>query len=235
MSKPESIKIEPWTDFPRQAYSIITDDFVHDKLACVKVNAKGERSTANIKASVNVDKGTTSLSDEVKLWFQLPGGKSIYSKLKSSNYVKVHYDNGRTRLMDKDWNFYASFNANKSLENMSVRVGATHLGGKCHSDNRIKYDRQNYTWYNRTLVNHNKFSFGLLGAYGFANNVLVKNNLFLGYQVDENSSLFLRMENDGYRSSAFNGGDWKNYFDHVKVDWVSKYQGVKYGVEVRVG
>ena len=80
MSKPESIKIEPWTDFPRQSYSIITDDFCHEKLATVKVNAKGSRSTVNVKASANYDKGNYAISDEVKLWFQLPEGKSLYSR-----------------------------------------------------------------------------------------------------------------------------------------------------------
>lgn len=49
MSKPESVKIDPWVDFPRQPYSLITDDFVHDKLASVKINAKGEKSSANLK------------------------------------------------------------------------------------------------------------------------------------------------------------------------------------------
>lgn len=37
MSKPESIKIDPWTDFPRLAYTFINDDFVHEKLAVFKV------------------------------------------------------------------------------------------------------------------------------------------------------------------------------------------------------
>jgi hypothetical protein len=49
MSKPESIKVEPWSDYPRQSYSIINDDFVHDKLAVLKVAAKSEKSTVNIK------------------------------------------------------------------------------------------------------------------------------------------------------------------------------------------
>lgn len=56
MSKPESIKIEPWVDFPRQPYSIISDDFVHDKLASVKINAKGENSSANLKISAKEHK-----------------------------------------------------------------------------------------------------------------------------------------------------------------------------------
>jgi hypothetical protein len=63
MSKPESIKVEPWSDFPRQSYSLITDDFVHDKPLVVKLNAKGEKSTANIKATVSSDKESLKISD----------------------------------------------------------------------------------------------------------------------------------------------------------------------------
>lgn len=56
MSKPESIKVDPWTDYPRQPYSIITDDFCHEKIGTVKVNAKGSSSVVNVKASVNGEK-----------------------------------------------------------------------------------------------------------------------------------------------------------------------------------
>lgn len=41
MSKPESIKIDPWTDFPRYSNGIFGDDFVHDKLFVAKLAAKG--------------------------------------------------------------------------------------------------------------------------------------------------------------------------------------------------
>lgn len=64
MSKPESIKVEPWTDFPRQPTAFITDDFVHEKLAVLKVNSKNDRSTVNVKATVSADKtGAKSVSD----------------------------------------------------------------------------------------------------------------------------------------------------------------------------
>jgi len=71
------------------------------------------------------------------------------------------------------------------------------LGERCHSDNRIKIDlgaesRHNVTWYNRTLCNYEKFTFGLLGAYGIVHNVLVKNNVMVGYKFDENRSVYLR-------------------------------------------
>jgi hypothetical protein len=71
MSKPESIKIDPWTDFPKQPISFITDDFVHEKLAVIKVNAKGGKSTANLKVTISEDKTSRTVNDEVKLWFDL--------------------------------------------------------------------------------------------------------------------------------------------------------------------
>lgn len=63
MSKPESIKVDPWTDFPRQPYSIIGDDFVHDKLYTLKVNSKGDKSTFNLKLNLKADKASSSISD----------------------------------------------------------------------------------------------------------------------------------------------------------------------------
>lgn len=48
-AKPVSIKVEPWTDFPKQSYSIQSDDFVHTKPFVAKFTAKGSRSTLNIK------------------------------------------------------------------------------------------------------------------------------------------------------------------------------------------
>lgn len=63
MSKPESIKIDPWTDFPRQSYTLFTDDFVHDKLFTVKVNSKSDKSTFNVKANISADKGAPVVSD----------------------------------------------------------------------------------------------------------------------------------------------------------------------------
>jgi len=137
MSKPESIKVEPWTDFPRQAYSIVSDDFVHDKLGTVKLNAKGTRSTINIKAALSGDKGY-AVSDEVKLWFSFAESSSIYAKVKSNNYLKLHYDHGITKQFGRNWNFYATLNSNKALENVSLRLGAAHIDEKCNSDNRLK-------------------------------------------------------------------------------------------------
>jgi len=129
---------------------------------------------------------------------------------------------------NRKWNIYGSINTNKSLEDLSLRIGASHLGDKCHSDNRLKIDlgseeRKNVTWYNRTLVYQNKFTFGLLGAYGISHNVIAKNNLLVGYKIDDKSTVFFRAENDGYRKGSFDLCDWRAYFDTIKLDFVSSY------------
>jgi hypothetical protein len=115
-------------------------------------------------------------------------------------------------------------------------VGAANLSERCHSDNRLKVDlngdSKNITWYNRTVVTHDKFTLGLLGAYGITNHVLVKNNILLGYRLDANSSAYLRLLNNGYRKTGFNWGDLSGYFDHIKLDFVSTYRDWKYGLEV---
>lgn len=239
MSKPESIKIEPWTDFPRLPYTFISDDFVHEKLFVAKVNAKGVSSTVNLKASVSEDKTSKSVSDEAKLWFDLPKGRSLYAKIKSSSYLKLQLDNGVTEHWGKKWNLYAGLNTTKSLENISVRLGAAHLDSVCHSDNRLRIDynadsSNSLTWYNRTVVNHDKFTFGVLGAYGLTSHILVKNNLLFGYKVDSNTTTYLRLENNGYRKVGFNWGDFSGYFDSVKFDVISSFKGWKWGLEVKM-
>jgi hypothetical protein len=125
MSKPDSIKVEPWVDFPRQPYSLAHDDFLHEKLAILKINAKGQTSTVNAKASLSKAK-EYEVSDEVKLWFSLPENRWLYSKIKSNGYLKVHFDNGLFEKWGRQWNLYGGFNANKSFENISVKLGATH-------------------------------------------------------------------------------------------------------------
>jgi hypothetical protein len=210
---------------------------VHDKLFVAKLNAKGAKSCVNLKVSVCQDKGGLSTSDEAKLWFDLPQGRSLFAKLKSNNYLKVLLDNGVTDHRGRKWNLYAGFNATKSLENISLRLGAAHLSDTCNSDNRLKIDHNAdggncYTWYNRTVVTEGKYVFGMLTAYGLTSHVLSKNNLLFGYNIDENTSAYLRLENQGYRKAGFNWGDASAYFDHLKLDTVSSYRGWRWGVEV---
>lgn len=164
------------------------------------------------------------MSDEAKLWFSLPGDRWLYSKIKSNDYLKVHYDNGFFEKWGRQWNLYGSFNTNKALENISVKIGAIHRCPSHESDNRLKIDmstdsKQNLTWYNRTMITHNNFTYGILGAYSISQNYILKNNLFLGYKRDSGASIFFRLENDGFRKSPIKWSNYKAYFDCIIFDY----------------
>jgi hypothetical protein len=108
-------------------------------------------------------------------------------------------------------------------------LGAANSAPKCHSDTRLRVDfnadnKRNLTLYNRTVVTHDKFTFGLLAAYGITHNVLVKNNLLFGYKINDTTNASLRVENNGYRKDNFDWANWKGYFDNIRVDAVSKYR-----------
>jgi hypothetical protein len=148
----------------------------------------------------------------------------------------VQLDNGVTEHWGEKWNIYAGFSATKTIERVVLRVGAAHLGAKCQSDNRFKVDvnseGKSATWYNRTVVTHDKFTFGFVGAYSLFNHVLVKNNLLFGYKHDGDTSAYLRLLNDQYRKTGFNWADASGYFDSFKLDLISSFKNWKYGIEV---
>ena len=99
MSKPYSFKSEPWLSFDKASDSIMTDDFVHDKLFTAKLASSAAKGTVNVKGSV-AKKGTSvRASEEVKFWFPAWNrGGTLYVKSKGQD-LKVHYDDG-TRI----WN-----------------------------------------------------------------------------------------------------------------------------------
>jgi hypothetical protein len=146
------------------------------------------------------DKSGYSVSDEVKFWVNLPEGRSIYSKIKSSNYLKLHYDHGLTNFHDKNWNLYASVNANKAIQQLSLRLGVSHIAPKCTSDNRLKIDffpegKKDFTIYHRTVNNIDKFTLGVIGVYSITSNLIKKNDVLIGYQYDEKTYASIRLSN----------------------------------------
>lgn len=189
-AKPASIKVEPWTDFPRQSYTIHTDDFCHTKPLVAKFNAKGSKSTLNIKETVSQKDGKYTVEDDVKLWFDLPSNHSLYTRVKSSSYIKVHYDHGLVPWQGKNWNLYGSFWTDKSLSKTSFRLGAASYHEKCQSDNRIRVNTSsgshNFYWYHRTLSTINQFKLGLLSVVDLTNRVIQKNNVLISHSPNKN-------------------------------------------------
>jgi hypothetical protein len=169
----------------------------------------------------------------VKLWFDLPCSHSFYAKIKSNDYIKLHYDHGITEWKNKRLNIYASINSNKLLQNLSFKLGVAHLGKTCHTDNRLKVDlkgknEMEYYWYHRTMITKDKCKFGFLSVadlskyffYHVGKKVLQKNNFFLSYAHDDKHTVFLRTEVNGFRNKNPQLDQPMGFFDKVLLNYV---------------
>ena len=120
-----------------------------------------------------------------------------------------------------------------------MKFGACHIHPKCNSDNRFKIHSKesglNYSWFHRTIVNHNKFSFGILGVYNISRKVFEKNDLLVKYSHDANTDFILKASCDGFRKNSLNIADWSSYFDVFKFDFVRKVNDTtRVGLEVAI-
>lgn len=93
MSKPHSFRVEPWSAFPKDTYSIILDDFVHEKLLCVKINSFRPHGNVSLRNQVVSKKDNYNSSEEIKLWFPLWKDGTLYFQ-STPKELKLHYDNG---------------------------------------------------------------------------------------------------------------------------------------------
>jgi hypothetical protein len=86
MSKPFSVRTEPWTSFDKQSYWVFTDDFVHNKLLTVKMNVKSAKGTVNLKNSLVRKTEALKTEGEIKLWFPIwnTRGGSLYFRSKNN-------------------------------------------------------------------------------------------------------------------------------------------------------
>ena len=137
MSKPNSFKVEPWTAFPRDSYSILTDDFVHEKLLTVKVAAKANKGTINLKNQIVAKSDNYQSSGQIKAWFPIWKNGVFY--LKSVNkQIKFHYDHGVKNYENFDLNLYGSCQLMKQSNKSTFKFGAITTFKDYELDNRIR-------------------------------------------------------------------------------------------------
>lgn len=231
MSKPQSIKIEPWTSFSKKSYSIFSDDFVHEKLLTVKVNEKPSRGSVNLKQQL-VKKGDNfKTSGEIKLWFPIWNSRlgSLYFRSKN-NEIKLHYDDGVKGWSNghfANYNLYGSFQSDKSLKNIVLKAGANLINSNRNLDTRVRvgvsetgeHDVSAGVKYNFTK---NNWSFDSYDVFSFQKKALINNAIRVGYSQGDNE-FFLRAQNE--TSRGFKNIDWANldtYFTRFTADFIRK-------------
>lgn len=138
-------------------------------------------------------------------------------------------------MNNKLFTLYGGLNSNKLLNNISLKAGVLHDSEHCHSDNRLKVSLQQngnqWHWYHRTTIYHNKYTFGLLGVLDISNKILQKNAALFGYRVDANNEFFLRAQAKGFRKTAPKQS--AEFFDYILADYIKRIDDKsRVGIEV---
>jgi len=68
----------------------------------------------------------------VRLLFDLPHNGAFYAKVKSSDYLKIMYDNGLRDFKGDYVYTYGGLHSNKLLQSVSARVGFGYLTKNAH-------------------------------------------------------------------------------------------------------
>ncbi len=105
MAKARSYKNEPFNSFEKQSYSIIKDDFVHEKLLTVKANILSTNGGVNLKETLNQKNEALTSTGETKLWFYLRNNTSLYTKI-LPNSLTLAYDHGIQLNNDRAFNWF---------------------------------------------------------------------------------------------------------------------------------
>jgi hypothetical protein len=119
----------------------------------------------------------------------LNNNANFFAKLKSSNYLKLHIDNGVVNRWGSEWSLYSSLNMNKSWQNSSLRFGVHTVSSNLKSDNRIKIELQegntSLTWYNRCIYTLNNWRIGSTHSCAISSKLFPEVTLSLGYKKDQ--------------------------------------------------
>lgn len=142
-----------------------------------------------------------------------------------------------TECHGKNWNLYGSFWTDKSLAKTSVRLGVASYAANCQSDNRLRVNSasgsHNFYWYHRTLSTVQQVKLGLLSVVDLTNRVVQKNNILIGHAPHKSHELFLRLENDGFRTVNPQINDFRSLWDTVTANYVGKLDRyTRVGLEV---
>lgn len=231
MTKPFSVRSEPWTSFDKQSYNIFTDDFVHEKLLTVKANQSSTRGTINLKGQVARKGDSYKTGSEIKLWFPIQklSARSLFFKSKDDK-IKVQYDNGLETINNStlnSYNLYCSYQSNNQLKDIILKAGVNLLAANFSIDNRVRVElhesgEKGFSTGHKFSWAKNNWSVAAYEVFDWKHSSLINNAFRIGFRQGDND-FFLRAENESTR--GFKSFDWKNpdsFYNKFTLDYIRK-------------
>lgn len=151
----------------------------------------------------------------------MPSQGSLYTKVKSTDYIKVQYDHGLRSYKGRFYYAFAGLNSNKLLNNLSFRLGLGLVSENCNTENRLKVSLdkdKKFHWYHKTYLAYKRARFGFITVVDLNRTVFQKNNILFGYHARDDTSVYLRADVNGFRQHNPELRRVDTIFDTVTAD-----------------
>lgn len=158
------------------------------------------------------------VKDQLRLWFPTTWNVNafFYTHILDDK-VRIHYDNGLTRIHNYDINFYGSIDFLKNWTNLNTRVGFSHENDKAYTNTRLRIDDdKTLTLYHKTLLRLQEWKLGFVLVAGLNNNVsLLKKDIAIGYQYKDFNFYLKGLQAWDRKTNNYN--NWREFFSTVSL------------------
>lgn len=239
MSKARSYKTEPFISFEKQSYSVMKDDFVHEKLLTVKTNIQSTNGGVNLKESLSTKGEALTSTGESKLWFYLKNNGSLYTKV-LPNAITLAYDHGIQVINGRSFNWFGGVDTNRALSANVWKIGVEvfDAAGKWSLSNALQLsqnDRQ-LTWLNKLWVSQNEWFFNKTHTIDLSGKAVKNAGFLVAYRRkgEESNDFTVRSELSGYSNvEELKKSLWEG--NKVTLNWVHAHKGkCAHGLEVKI-
>lgn len=237
MSKARSYKNEPFTSFEKQSYSVLKDDFVHEKLFTVKANIGSTNGGVNLKETLAQKGEALTSSGESKLWFYLRNKGSIYTKV-LPNSITLAYDHGIQEVNGRSFNWFGGVETDRSLSTNLWKLGVEvfDAAGKWSFNNVLQLNQndRNLAWLHKSWLSHGEWFFNRYHTCNLTTKAVSSSAWLVSYRKkgEESNDLSARFELAGYSNlEELKKSLWEG--NKVTLNWVHAHKGrCAHGLEV---
>lgn len=237
MSKARSYKNEPFIGFEKQSYSVMKDDFVHEKLLTVKTNIQSTNGGVNLKESLSQKGEALTSTGESKLWFYLRNNGSLYTKV-LPNAITLAYDHGVQVTNGRSFNWFGAVDTNRTLSTNVWRLGVEifDAAGKWSCNNALQLNQSDrkLTWLHKSWLSHNEWFFNRTHTCDLSGKAVTGAGWLVAYRRrgEESNDFSARFELTGYSNAEeLKKSLWEG--NKVTLNWVHAHKGrCAHGLEV---
>jgi hypothetical protein len=176
----------------------------------------------------------TSFRMEEVLQFSMQLEEAFLWAKCTTEEIKVqltHKNLVRCPLAQQDrWRFYSSYSVTREISNLSFKLGALWSNPLTNNflDTRLRlnsgeFTNEQYLYCKGAYTFNGVWNLGGIFAVDLKRRVLQKNDLKLGWEVNDSNWLSLQLETEGFRNYRINYLRLGSYFDILRGNYICRF------------